>query len=80
MVAATHREIFSESCQSKPNLDRNYHFPIDLAPIGNPIGAKSISKGQLQSKFGSDLKDSKNISRCVFCAFPRVFHLHLLDQ
>ena len=26
----------------KPNLECNYTFPIDLAPIGIPIGAKSI--------------------------------------
>ena len=34
------------------NLDCIYYFPIDLAPNGIPIGAKSIGKGKLQSKFG----------------------------
>ena len=29
--------MYSESCYSKPNLDCNYHFPIDLATIGIPI-------------------------------------------
>ena len=29
----THGEIFSESCLSKSNLDCNYTFPIDLAPV-----------------------------------------------
>ena len=37
------REIFfSQSGKRKPNLDCNYPFPIDLAPIGSPFGAKSI--------------------------------------
>ena len=39
-----HRQIFSESCKSKPNLDYKYPFPIDLAAIGIPIGAISIGK------------------------------------
>ena len=43
--STAHREIFSESCWSKPNLDCNYPFPIDLASIGIPIGVKSIEKG-----------------------------------
>ena len=30
------------NCIIKPNLDCNYTFPIDLAPKGIPIGAKSI--------------------------------------
>ena len=37
-------KIFSESCYSKPNLECNYTFPIDLARIGIPFGAKSIGK------------------------------------
>ena len=36
----THREIFSEFGNSKPNLDCKYTFPIDLAPTGIPFGAK----------------------------------------
>ena len=28
-----HGGIFSETCKSKPNLDCNYNFPIDLASI-----------------------------------------------
>ena len=40
----THREIFSESCYSKPNLDCKYCFPIDLTPISIQIGVKSIAK------------------------------------
>ena len=44
ITEVTHREIFSESCLFKPNLDCCYHFPIDLAPIGNAIGAVSIGK------------------------------------
>ena len=30
----TRKEIFSEPCFSRSNLDWNYHFSIDLAPIG----------------------------------------------
>ena len=30
--------------RNNPNLDSNYHFPIALAPIENPIGAKLIGK------------------------------------
>ena len=41
-VSNTKRKIFSESCYSKLIFDCNYHFPIDLAPIGIPFGAKSI--------------------------------------
>ena len=37
-----YREIFSESCKSKTNLDYNYPFPIDLEPIRIPIGAEYI--------------------------------------
>ena len=40
MLAGT--DIFLESCSSKPNLDCNYHFPIDLGPNGTPFTAKSI--------------------------------------
>ena len=29
----SHGEIFSESCLSKSNLDCNYTFPIELAPV-----------------------------------------------
>ena len=43
-IAGTRREIVSESCLSTPNLDCNYHFPIDLVPKGNPFGTKSIGK------------------------------------
>ena len=39
------RHMSSESCKSKPNLDCNYPFTIDLAPIGIPIGAKSVGAG-----------------------------------
>ena len=39
-----HREIFLESNSMEPNLDCNYTFPIDLAPNGLPVGAKSIEK------------------------------------
>ena len=53
-LCCTHRQNFTESDQSKPNLDCNSPFPIDLAPNGVPIGAKSIKIGQLHSKFGSD--------------------------
>ena len=39
-----HGEIFSESFESKPNLDYNYTFPIELAQNEIPFGAKSIVK------------------------------------
>ena len=29
---ATNRELFSESCQIKPNLNCKYHFPIEIWP------------------------------------------------
>ena len=51
-IHTTHRQIISESGYSKPILDLNYSFPMDLARIGSPIGAKSIKKWLLQSKFG----------------------------
>ena len=38
----------------QPNLDCNYPFPIELAPIGIPISIKSIGKGYLKSKPGLD--------------------------
>ena len=43
-AAVTREQIFSESRESRPNLDCNYHFSIDLAPIGIVIGAQSIGK------------------------------------
>ena len=43
-TTSANREFFSESCKSKPNLDCNYHFPIDLAPIRIPTGVKHIGK------------------------------------
>ena len=33
-IYSTHWEVFAQSCQSKHNLNCNYHFPVDLAPIG----------------------------------------------
>ena len=36
------REIFSECCSSKPNLDFNYTFPIDLAQNENSFCGKLI--------------------------------------
>jgi len=42
---------------SKPNLDCNYTFPIDLEPNGISFHAKSIGKGELQSKFGLNETD-----------------------
>ena len=50
----TQSEVFSESCQSKPNLNCNYIFPIDWALNGIPFGAKSIAK------------DSENIYLCGY--------------
>ena len=38
----THREIIFEILENKPNLNCYYTFPIDLAPIDIPSGAKSI--------------------------------------
>ena len=29
----THREIFSESSKSNPNLDCDYSFPVDLVSV-----------------------------------------------
>ena len=37
----TQRNLFG----TKLNLDCNYPFPIDLAPIGIPIGVKYIGAG-----------------------------------
>ena len=31
-VALTCKQIYSESLQVEPNLDRSYTFPIDMAP------------------------------------------------
>jgi len=42
---------------SKPNSDCNYTFSIDLEPNGIPFHAKSIGKGELQSKFGLNQPD-----------------------
>ena len=38
----TQSEVFSESCQSKPNLNCNYIFPIDWAPYRILFGAQSV--------------------------------------
>ena len=62
----THREIFSESCSTKLNLDCNYTFHIDLAPNRIPFNAKSIGKVYLQSNLQLIQHDSEKISRCVF--------------
>ena len=43
-ILRAHREIFSETCYSKPNLDSNYHFSIDLVSNGVLFGANSIRK------------------------------------
>ena len=48
--------------QTKFGLWLLFSNTIDLAPIEIPIGAKSIGKWQLQSKFGSDQQDSEKIS------------------
>ena len=57
------REIFSESCKYKQNLDCNLTFFLnDLAPIGNKFGDKSIGKVLIQSKFGLDQRVSGSIS------------------
>ena len=45
MHQITHREFYPVSCEVKTNLDCNCTFPIDLAPNGIFIGAKSIEKG-----------------------------------
>ena len=46
-------------------FDCKFTFPIDLAPNGIPFGVDSIGAVKLQSKFGFDNQDSKNISQCV---------------
>ena len=48
-VACTYTKLYaeksiSEYCKSKPNLDCNYAFPIDLEPNENPFGVNSIGK------------------------------------
>ena len=43
-IQITYREIFSQSCWIKPNLDCNYTFPIDLAPKGILFDVKSMGK------------------------------------
>ena len=53
-IDSAHREILQESRESQPNSDCKYPFPIDLAPYGISIGAESIGKRSLQSKFGLD--------------------------
>ena len=42
LFSCAHKEIFSESCQIKPNLDRYYTYPIDLAPNRIAFGAIAI--------------------------------------
>ena len=44
-LSLAHREINSESCEIKPNLDCNYTFPIDLVPNGISFSTRSIGKG-----------------------------------
>ena len=44
VFSRAHRKIIPESYQSKPNLDCNYTFTIDLERTRIPIGAKSIAK------------------------------------
>ena len=38
------QEIYPESGYFIPKQDCNYYFPIDVAPIGVPIGAKFTRK------------------------------------
>ena len=61
-MPGTGREVFSDSCGSKTNLDCDYIFPIDLALNGIQFGAKSIGRVQLQSKFGLDPQETEKIS------------------
>ena len=42
-----------------------YSFPIDLVTIGIPIGAKSIGKEYLLSKYVLDQQDSEKTSLCA---------------
>ena len=42
--AHMHDEMFSESCKSKSNLNRNCASPIDLPPNGASFGDESIGK------------------------------------
>ena len=46
----THTEIDSESYSTRPNLDCNSTFPIDIASNRIPFGFESIGKVYLQSK------------------------------
>ena len=44
VFSRAHRKIIPESYQSKPNLDCNYTFTIDLEPNRIPFGAESLGK------------------------------------
>ena len=57
-VKNPHKAIISESGYSKPNLDFNYTFSIDLTPNRILFGTKLIGKVLLRSKFGLDTPDS----------------------
>ena len=59
--AFTYREIDHESGCFKPKQDCNYTFPIDLAPKGILLGAKSIGNLYLLSKFGVILPRFQNL-------------------
>ena len=52
MIHPTRREIHSESCETKTNLNCNHTFQIAPASISLEFVAKLIEKVQLQSKFG----------------------------
>ena len=59
----TQREIFSESCKTKSNL--NYTFPTDLSPNRIPFGAKSENIFLLHEKiYMHEIKLINNMSSC----------------
>ena len=50
LLDITHREIISDSCQIKLNLDCDYNFQIDLAPKGVPFCATQKDLLSLKKK------------------------------
>ena len=77
-LLTSYRELFSESCQSEPNLECNHSFPIDLAPNGIPFGAKSIGS-VIRIQICLDYQDFEKISLCDKISIKGTFNSHSHD-
>ena len=74
------REMLAESCQTKPNLERNYPAPIDLAPDGFPFDAESIGKSVNTIQIWFGLTIGKYFAARVTSSVPGVARREIFSK